>query len=100
NNLNLTGNFLEASVFYEMSQNKDLLVTAEWPFSFNKVGGKVDGIADIIAVDINVKWGSEPLVFFAIECKKVKTDQKVWIFDRHKGSRDITHPFLRISTEG
>jgi hypothetical protein len=95
NNLNLTGNFLEASIFAELEKNDHFLVTAEWPFS----QPAFQGTADLIAMNYNVTWDSEPLVFFAIECKKAKSDQKVWVFDKSRSKRDLYHPMIRINNE-
>lgn len=96
NNLNLTGNFLEASVFADLEKSDHFLVTAEWPFS----QPTFQGTADIIAMNHNVTWESEPLVFFAIECKKAKKDQKVWVFDSSRSKKDLYHPMIKIDPEG
>ncbi len=95
-NLNLTGNFLEAAIFSELVKSNHFLVTAEWPFS----QPTFQGTADIIAMNHNVNWDSEPLVFFAIECKKAKADQKVWVFDSNRSERDVKHPMIKISQDG
>lgn len=95
-NLNLTGNFLEASTFSRLVESDHFLVTAEWPFS----QPTFQGTADIIALNHNVNWDSEPLVFFAIECKKAKPDQKVWVFDSNRTDRDLRHPMLKITQTG
>lgn len=95
NNLNLTGNFLEASIFAELEKSEHFLVTAEWPFS----QPEFQGTADLISMNYNVTWDSEPLVFFAIECKKAKNDQKVWVFDKSRSTRDLYHPMIRIDAE-
>ncbi|MCX6728838.1 MAG: hypothetical protein NTV39_03660 [Candidatus Saccharibacteria bacterium] len=94
-NLNLTGNFLEASMFSEIANHDHYIATAEWPFSTSNF----NGTADIIALNHHVQF-EEPLVFFIIECKKANKDHKVWVFDRCSGNRDITHPFLRFAPNG
>lgn len=95
-NLNLTGNFLEAAIFSELIKSDHFLVTAEWPFS----QPTFQGTADIIAMNHNVTWDSEPLVFFAIECKKARADQKVWVFDKSYSRRDEKHPLIKIDQGG
>ena len=95
-NLNLTGNFLEASVFFELVTSGRFLATAEWPYS----QPTFQGTADIIALNHHVEWGSEPLVFFAIECKKAKPDQKVWVFDVSRTSKDMLYPMVKIDQSG
>lgn len=94
--MNLTGNFLEAKLFADLSATNRYLVTAEWPYTqptFN-------GTADIIAINYSANLPNEPLVAFAIECKKVRPDQKVWVFDKTKSKHDILHPFLKMSDTG
>lgn len=95
-NLNLTGNFLEAKMFSELIKSKHFLVTAEWPFT----QPTFQGTADIIALNHKVTWDTEPFVVFAIECKKVKSDQKVWVFDRSRSKSDILSPFVKIQASG
>jgi len=52
-NLNLTGNFLESSVFADLNSHQHFIATAEWPFSqptFNGSAGIV-ALNHIIADD-------------------------------------------------
>lgn len=96
NNLNLTGNFLEARVFNELEQHEHFIVTAEWPFS----QPTFQGTADIVTLNHQVSWQNDNLVVFAIECKKAKPDQKVWTFDVSRSKRDVYHPFIQKTSTG
>lgn len=94
--LNLTGNFLEASIFSQLIKSGHFLATAEWPYT----QPTFQGTADIIALNHHAEWDSEPLVFFAIECKKVRSEQKVWVFDVSRTNRDLRYPMIKLNPEG
>ena len=83
-NLNKTGLFFEELCVKKVKE-ESVRLKSEYPYSYSAWSETITGTADIISLRHmyhtagNIKL-SDGYACFVIECKKVLSDQKIWVF--------------------